>query len=59
MCTQVRAFYEGQMKIAPFEDSNEESESKDMNVEPILPLTDAYTPNALRHRIFLDNLNKM
>ncbi|KAG5314443.1 RPAP2 phosphatase, partial [Pseudoatta argentina] len=55
---KVRAFYEGQMKIAPFEDSNEESESKD-NVEPILPLTDAYTPNALRHRIFLDNLNKI
>ena len=58
MCIQVRAFYEGQMKIAPSEDNNEESESKD-NVEPILPLTDAYTPNALRHRIFLDNLNKM
>ncbi|XP_018057673.1 PREDICTED: putative RNA polymerase II subunit B1 CTD phosphatase Rpap2 [Atta colombica] len=56
---KVRAFYEGQMKIAPFEDSNEESESKDMNVEPVLPLTDAYTPNALRHRIFLDNLNKI
>ncbi|KAG5347500.1 RPAP2 phosphatase, partial [Acromyrmex charruanus] len=55
---KVRAFYEGQMKIAPSEDSNEESESKD-NVEPILPLTDAYTPNALRHRIFLDNLNKI
>ncbi|EGI62338.1 RNA polymerase II-associated protein 2 [Acromyrmex echinatior] len=55
---KVRAFYEGQMKIAPSEDNNEESESKD-NVEPILPLTDAYTPNALRHRIFLDNLNKI
>ncbi|KAG5323230.1 RPAP2 phosphatase, partial [Acromyrmex heyeri] len=55
---KVRAFYEGQMKIAPSENSNEESESKD-NVEPILPLTDAYTPNALRHRIFLDNLNKI
>ncbi|XP_018368549.1 PREDICTED: putative RNA polymerase II subunit B1 CTD phosphatase RPAP2 [Trachymyrmex cornetzi] len=55
---KVRAFYEGQMKIAPSEDSNEELESKD-NVEPILPLTDTYTPNALRHRIFLDNLNKI
>ncbi|XP_018346211.1 PREDICTED: RNA polymerase II subunit B1 CTD phosphatase Rpap2 [Trachymyrmex septentrionalis] len=57
MDLKVRAFYQGQMKIAP-SDSNEESESKD-NVEPILPLTDAYTPNALRHRIFLDNLNKI
>lgn len=55
---QVRAFYGGQMTITPPEDSNKESESKDDN-EPILPLTDSHTPNALRRRIFLDNLNKM
>jgi len=56
--TQVHAFYEGRMTITPPEDNNKESESKD-NDEPILPLTDAHTPNALRRRIFLDNLNKM
>lgn len=58
MCTQVRAFYEGRMTTTPSEDSNKESESKD-NVELILPLTDAHAPNALRRRIFLDNLDKM
>jgi len=55
--TQVRAFYEGRMTVTPPED-NKESENKD-NDEPILPLTDVHTPNALRRRIFLDNLNKM
>lgn len=57
-CVQARAFYEGQMTINPLEDNDKESENKD-NDEPILPLTDAHTPNALRRRIFLDNLNKM
>lgn len=55
---QTRAFYEGRMTIASPEDSNKESESKD-NEDLILPLTDAHAPNALRRRIFLDNLNKM
>lgn len=55
---QVRAFYEGRMTIASSKNSVNESESKD-NDEPILPLTDAHAPNALRRRIFLDNLNKM
>ncbi|KYN07666.1 PREDICTED: RNA polymerase II subunit B1 CTD phosphatase Rpap2-like [Cyphomyrmex costatus] len=55
---KVRAFYEGQMTITSPEDSNKQSENKD-NVESILPLTDAHTPNALRRRIFLDNLNKI
>lgn len=57
-CIQVRAFYEGRMTIPPLEDSAKESESKD-DAEPILPLTDAHTPNALRRRIFLDSLDKM
>ncbi|XP_018307966.1 RNA polymerase II subunit B1 CTD phosphatase Rpap2 [Mycetomoellerius zeteki] len=55
---KVRAFYEGRMTTTPSEDSNKESESKD-NVELILPLTDAHAPNALRRRIFLDNLDKI
>lgn len=58
VCIQVRAFYEGQMTISPSENNAKELESKD-NDEPILPLTDAHTPRALRRRIFLDNLNKM
>lgn len=64
ICVQVRAFYEGRITITPDtiatspEDSSKESGSK-ANDEPILPLTDAHTPNALRRRIFLDNLNKM
>lgn len=55
-CVQVRAFYEGQMTFTPPEDSVKESESND---EPVLPLTDAHAPNALRRRIFLDSVNKM
>lgn len=55
---KVRAFYEGRMTITPSENSNTKSESKDDD-EPVLPLTDTHTPNALRRRIFLDNLNKI
>ncbi|XP_011164687.2 putative RNA polymerase II subunit B1 CTD phosphatase Rpap2 isoform X1 [Solenopsis invicta] len=54
---KVRAFYEGRMTFTS-EDSNKKSESKD-NDELVLPLTDAHAPNALRRRIFLDNLNKI
>lgn len=53
---QVQAFYGGQISYALSDDSNKESES---NFDPVLPLIDAYTPNALRRRIFLDKLSKM
>ncbi|XP_077272029.1 putative RNA polymerase II subunit B1 CTD phosphatase RPAP2 [Temnothorax americanus] len=55
---KVRAFYEGRMTIPPPEGSAKESESND-NDEPVLPLTGSHTPNALRRRIFLDNLHKI
>lgn len=52
---QVRAFYEGRMVI-----ENDKSKNGDEHErEPILPLTDAYAPNALRRRIFLEKLSKM
>ncbi|XP_011638251.1 putative RNA polymerase II subunit B1 CTD phosphatase RPAP2 [Pogonomyrmex barbatus] len=57
---KVRAFYEGRMTVTSPEDSTKESETKDDDAyEPVLPLTDSHTPNALRRRIFLDNLNKI
>ncbi|KAL0122170.1 hypothetical protein PUN28_007129 [Cardiocondyla obscurior] len=55
---KVRAFYDGQMTFTQSEDSIKESESKS-NVEPVLPLTDFHAPNALRRRIFLENLDKI
>lgn len=40
------------------ENSNNELKNEN-DEEPILPLTSARTPNALRQQIFLDKLNKM
>ncbi|XP_014480533.1 PREDICTED: putative RNA polymerase II subunit B1 CTD phosphatase RPAP2 [Dinoponera quadriceps] len=55
---KVHAFYEGQLTIT--EDSSE-SKNRDEgeDKEPILPLTDAYAPNALRRRIFLNKLSQV
>ncbi|XP_032673857.1 putative RNA polymerase II subunit B1 CTD phosphatase RPAP2 [Odontomachus brunneus] len=52
---KVRAFYQGQMVIVKDNKSKDGNEDK----QPILSLTDAHAPNALRRRIFLDKLNKI
>ncbi|EFN75975.1 RNA polymerase II-associated protein 2 [Harpegnathos saltator] len=54
---KVRAFYKGQMVIS--ENNGNKLKNQDELEESILPLTDAYAPNALRRRIFLDKLNKV
>jgi len=49
------------MTFSSSEDSNKEAENKndDNELPLILPLIEKYTPNIVRHKIFLDKLNTM